>query len=164
VPRAYQAASPQEESHAPPQSALQAWALQTAECPKRPASCLTPEPLRRPTGGPLHPGRRANAQSPGRPVLPGPFALFLANAAQNHVALQAAHTKDEQHAVKMVNLMLKSARQQLLPIHLKPLAVLVLRTHRHLGRALHLLMNLRKAQAAFFLVLLALARNNLRID
>src|SRR5208282_220928 len=97
-------------------------------------------------------------------VLPGAFALHPANLAEIEAALESAHAEDEQDAVKMVDLMLEGAGQQLLAIHLEPLALLVLRAHADLCGAHYLLANIRKAQAALLFVLLAFAHDDLRID
>src|ERR1700733_5762407 len=64
-----------------------------------------------------------------RGSLPRAFALQLADFAQIQVALQSAHAEDEQHPVEMIELMLKRAGQQLFPVHLEPLALLVLCTN-----------------------------------
>src|ERR1700722_8584037 len=97
-------------------------------------------------------------------ALPLAFALCLANLAQRQVALQRAHTEDEQHAVEMIDLVLEAAREQLLAIHLEPLAKLVLRANPHLGRTHNLLANVGKAEAPFFFVKPALAKGDFRID
>ena len=60
--------------------------------------------------------------------------------------------------------MLKGARQQLFPIDFKPFARYILSADLHLRRARNLFANFRQAQAALFFVLLAFAKNNLRID
>src|SRR5580704_5784907 len=93
-------------------------------------------------------------------VLPGAFALHLANLAEVETALQRAHAEDEQHAVKMVDLMLEGARQQLKAIHLEPFTIFVLSANANLRGAHHLLADIRKAQAALLFVLPALAHNN----
>src|SRR5580658_2342845 len=97
-------------------------------------------------------------------ALPFAFALRLANLAQGEVAFQRAHAKDEQHAVNVVDLMLHAAREQLFAVLLEPFAVLVLGANPHLGGAHDLLANVGEAEAALFLVELALAVNDLRID
>src|SRR5579862_4057981 len=91
--------------------------------------------------------------------LPRTLALHFADLAQRHIPLQAAHAKDEQHSVQVVNLVLKGARQQFLAVHLKPLAVLVLGADGHLGGAHHFLADLGETEAAFFFVLPAFLRS-----
>src|ERR1019366_392327 len=96
--------------------------------------------------------------------LPCAFALHLANPAQGQVALQGAHAEDEQHAVEVVDLMLETAGEQFRTVHLEPLSMRVLGANAHLGGANYLLVNLREAEAAFLLILLAFAQNNLGVD
>src|ERR1035438_4836784 len=62
--------------------------------------------------------------------LPRAFALHLANFAQIQIAFESAHAEDEQHPIEMIDFMLKRARQQLFPVHLEPLALLV-RSEEH---------------------------------
>src|ERR1017187_4559280 len=89
--------------------------------------------------------------------LPCAFALHLADPAQGQVALQTAHAKDKQHSVQVVNLVLKTTRKQRFAVHLKPLSLLILGAHAHLGRPHYLLVDVRETEAAFFFVLLAFA-------
>ena len=88
--------------------------------------------------------------------LPLARALHLADLAQIEVALEGAHAEDEQHAVDVVDLMLHGARQQVFAVHFEPLAVLVLGANADLGGADDLLADIGEAEAALFLVELAL--------
>ncbi len=60
--------------------------------------------------------------------------------------------------------MLHAARKQFLGIALEPLAVFVLGADAYLGRALHLLANIREAEATFFFIELAVSEDDLRVD
>src|ERR1039458_427400 len=97
-------------------------------------------------------------------ALPLARALHFADLAQAQVALESAHAEDEQHAVEVVDLMLQAARKQLFSVLLEPLAVLVLGANAYLGVARNLLANLGKTEAAFLLVLLAVAEDDFWID
>src|SRR5579863_3535481 len=97
-------------------------------------------------------------------ALPRAFALHLANLAQRQIPFQGAHAKDKQHPIEMVDLVLKCPREQLFAVHLEPLALFILRSNAYLGRTRNLLANLRKTQAAFFLVLFPFAKDDLGID
>jgi hypothetical protein len=95
-----------------------------------------------------------------------PLAVFLhfANLAQKQIALQRAYAKDEEDSIEMIDLMLKGSRQQFVSIHFKPLSLNILSADAHLFGSRHPFTNLRQAQAALLLILLALFVNNLGID
>src|ERR1017187_817804 len=97
-------------------------------------------------------------------ALPLAVGLHLADLAQIQAALQRAHPEQKKNAIQVVDLVLEGARQQIIPVHLEPFALLILRTDANLGGAHNLLANVGEAEAAFLLVQLALAQNNLGID
>ncbi len=83
--------------------------------------------------------------------------LHLADLAQTSSRFRRLMRSMNSTPFKVVDLVQQRARQQLLAFDLEPLAMLVLRLHLHPCRAVHLLANIRQAEAAFFLDLLALA-------
>src|SRR6266568_4430965 len=97
-------------------------------------------------------------------LLPLAVALHLANLAQSQVAFERAHSKDEKHAVEMIDLMLECARKQLLAIHLEPFPLQILGADADLGGPHNLFANLGKAEAALLLVLPAIAEDDFRIN
>ena len=98
------------------------------------------------------------------PALPFAVALHLADLTQVEVALEGAHAEDEQHAVHVVDLMLKAAREQVFAVPFEPLAELVLGANADLGGADDLFADVGEAEAALLLVDLAVAEDDLGID
>src|SRR5271166_2972795 len=96
--------------------------------------------------------------------LPLAGLLQLANLAQDQVALQGAHALEKQDAIQVIDFMLEGARQKLFPLEFKPFAACILSADLHLRRARNLFANVRETQAALFFILLAFAKNNLRIN
>src|SRR6516162_5754831 len=82
--------------------------------------------------------KRGVPQKTSLTALPCAFALHLANPAQHHVALKRAHTEDKQHAIEVIDLMLKGSREQFFSVHLEPLPFEILRANAHLRGAHHL--------------------------
>src|ERR1035437_5103552 len=109
-------------------------------------------------------GHGASLPLPAWRGLPLARALHFADLAQVEVALEGAHAEDEQHAVEVVDFVLKGAREQLFAFHLKPLALLVLGADFYLEGAHHLLANVGEAEAAFFLILFVFAEGDFGID
>src|SRR5271170_4870496 len=83
-------------------------------------------------------------------ALPLASLLQFANAALNEVALQGADSEDEQDAVEVIDLVLKSPCQQLLSIVVAPLAIERLGTDLDDRCARDLLVDVWQAEAAFF--------------
>src|SRR5579862_4051345 len=96
--------------------------------------------------------------------LPLAGLLYLANPAQDEIALEGAHATEEEDAVEVIDLVLESACEEFDALYLEPVTVDVLRANDYLCGAGYLLANLREAEAALFFILLAFAEDDLGID
>ncbi len=89
--------------------------------------------------------------------LPLAVLLHLLDSAKNKITLEPAESIDKENAVKMIDLVLHGACQQLFTFDFKPLAGDILSFHFDPRGALHLFTNVRQAETTLFFDLLALS-------
>ena len=97
---------------------------------------------------------RRNMIFSGTGFLPLAGFLHFADFAFDHVALQHAQMRDEQHAIQMIDLVAERPRQQPFALALERISLRVLRTHRHVLRTFHVTAKSWNRKTSFFFALL----------